>query len=71
MPFSETQAAGETLFCVVCGEGSCRKKWAKDRMVGKIRVVACAHHSDIELGAGIRKAMLQQGKVLNDPKGKN
>ena len=79
MPFSKEQAAGETLFCVVCGEGSCRRKWARDRMVGKLRVVACAKHSDIEFGAGIRKAILRQNKTLNgpvgpppnDPKGKN
>lgn len=66
MPFSEAQAAGETLYCAVCGQGSCRKKWARDRMVGKLRVVACANHTEIEFGAGIRKAVLRQGKTLNE-----
>lgn len=71
MPFSEEQAAGKTLYCRICGEGSCRRQWARDRMIGKLRVVACARHSDIEFGDEIRKAMLKQGKTLSDSKGKN
>lgn len=66
MPFSAAQAAGETLFCVVCGEGSCRKQWARDRMVGKLRVVACARHTDEEFSRGFQKVLLQTGKTLSE-----
>ncbi len=66
MPFSKEQAAGETLYCVVCGEGSCRKAWARSRGAGKLRFVACARHTDVEFNKACQRATVRAGKTLSE-----
>lgn len=64
MPFSKAQAAGKTLYCCICREASCRRQWAKDRMVGKLRVVACARHTDAEFSEKCLRALARVGGSL-------
>lgn len=66
MPFSKEQAAGETLYCCVCGMGSCRKKWDKHRGSGRLRFVACARHTDAEFSEGYQRALIRTGKTLSE-----